>query len=250
MRASTPRILLGGALLLACAIIALWRWKTGELLRIELAERAARKEIVVPAPTTDLPAPPPPLDETAARATRIEIERVRQQIVTLQAEAAWPATLPALSPPVAVVSTMSPLGSFYNSGRVAPTHTIHTLFWAASAGNPDAIEALLFLEPEARAAAEALFASLPSARAQHKSPEALLALLVAGDLSFQANIVAQQKTNADEATVSVAYVRNGEATGARLRLRRVNDVWRLVVPVVAVKKYAEQLRGAGTAAGH
>lgn len=244
MRTSTLRILFGGVLLLACALIALWRWKAGELLRIELAERTARKEAVASAPAVSLSVPLPSDDEASAHVTRAEIERVRQQIAKLQADLAWPATLPAIPPPAAMVSTMRTLTSFNDVGHSTPSKTIQTLFWAASSGNPERIERLLYFDAETRAAAEALYAGLRSAgAAQHKSAEALLALLIAGDISFQASIVTEQKSSADEATVAVAYQRGEVIGGAQLHLRRTEDGWRLLVPVSAVKKYAGQLKG-------
>lgn len=65
-------------------------------------------------------------------------------------------------------------------GRATARAALQTLAWSCDRGDVEALMQLLQLEPEARAKAEAYYASLPvEARGQWKSPEEMVASLVA-----------------------------------------------------------------------
>jgi hypothetical protein len=144
-----------------------------------------------------------------------------------------------------ILNALVPHDRWRNVGRATPDDTVETALWTAAGGDVTGLAAMLELEPGARARAAALLAGLPAAiRAQCQTPEAFIALLGAGDLPLgDAMISPAEPSGETEATRRVQILgAGGKWRNATLRLQRVGDQWRVVVPESAVDRYAAKLR--------
>jgi hypothetical protein len=101
------------------------------------------------------------------------------------APAREPNAVPSIAPAPAAAPTSAPnpTAIYHNEGQATPLATLQTFAWACDRGDAETVAKLLYLEPGARAKAEAYGATLPkNARAQWRSVDEMAAAM----LTYQA----------------------------------------------------------------
>jgi hypothetical protein len=151
----------------------------------------------------------------AARAIHAEVEKVRREIAELEQRAeAWRAKGSAGA--TALAANRDPekslvlVENFRNAGRATPSAAFQTLVWAATKGDDLALASLLTFDRGVREQLERMIAALPEAmRAKYPTAESMGALffahLVTGHAA--ARVLAQDITDAQHATVTIAFER-------------------------------------------
>ena len=118
--------------------------------------------------------------------------QMRLQVMQRSAETqAGPTTAPAPGAATVAVSAIPPAPAsapaspprpaavYHNEGQATPLATLQTLAWACDRGDTDTVGSLLYVDPGARAKAEAYLATLPEdARMQWKSVDDMAAALI------------------------------------------------------------------------
>ena len=155
-----------------------------------------------------------------------------------------------------------------NRGQATPTATVETTLWAAAGGDVASLNRLLLLDDAVRTRAGEVLAQLPeTARALYPSSDQLIAAFTTKAIPLgDAQLVWQHQSGPDDA-VACVFVKNTEPGNvvlspanpgppekvppgaapnhqtkfAYLSLRRIDDHWRVVVPLSAVEKIAKEL---------
>ena len=158
--------------------------------------------------------------------------------------------------------------SWRNRGQTTPAATVETVLWAAAGGDVGRLRNILQLDAPVRLKAEEILARLPQAsRALYPTPEHLIAAFTTKAIPLgDAQLVWQHQPTTDKA-VACVFVKNPEPAApaqppsaqglvdkvppmappyqhtrsAYLSLRRLDDEWRVVVPMSAVEKIAKDL---------
>ena len=142
-----------------------------------------------------------------------------------------------------------PASAWKNAGSATPAAALETVLWAAAGGDVDRLAGLLRFDAGVRARVEGLFAGLNAAeRAEHGTPERLIAALTAHDVPLGKAKLFDTKAefNGDRRVVVQLYETEGKAPrGVLFSLRPESGTWGLVVPASAVEKYAAMLKGTG-----
>jgi hypothetical protein len=169
-----------------------------------------------------------------------------------------------------IVGEWLPINTWRNRGQATTIATVETALWAAGGGDVETLKDMLQLDELVRAKAEAVLARLPdNSRAMYPSAEHLIAAFTTRSIPLgDAQLVWQHPLGPDEA-VACVFVKNSEANfqssplthlpngtpdkvppmgrpsnktiATYLSLRRINDSWRLVVPMTAIEKIAKDL---------
>ena len=137
-----------------------------------------------------------------------------------------------------------------NVGLATPSDTLHSVIWAASNCEIDALVAMLAFEPESRAAAEALLVSLPGkTRAQFPTVERLIATMISGRMPVrlvQAEAIEQIPESADLVAAIFRLKRSFSERREPIyevtfRFQRTGSEWRLLVPRAAIAEFKRSL---------
>ena len=191
-----------------------------------------------------------------------EHARIRRELAASEkAEHRTPPTQLALG------QWLSP-AAWKNRGQATPTAAVETALWAAAGGDVASLKSLLQLDDAVRTRAGEVLAQLPeSARALYPSSDQLIAAFSTKAIPLgDAQLVWQHQSGPDDA-VACVFVKNTEPGAvvlspanpgppekvppmatpsnqtklAYLSLRRIDDRWRVVVPMSAVEKIAREL---------
>ena len=177
----------------------------------------------------------------------------------------------ARQPPTSlIVGEWLPLSAWKNRGHSTPSASVETTLWAAAGGDVETLKDMLQVDELVRAKADAVVASLSaSSRAMYPSAEHLIAAFTTKSVPLgDAQLVWQHQLTPDEA-VACVFVKNEDANissssavplpggtadkippmglpsnkriATYLSLRRMDDRWRLVVPMSAIEKIAKEL---------
>jgi hypothetical protein len=180
--------------------------------------------------------------------------------------------LPPTHPAALSVGEWLPPTTWKNRGQTTPAATVETVLWAAAGGDVARLRNMLELDPDVRVKAEEILTRLPEpSRALYPTPEHLIAAFTTKAIPLgDAQLVWQHQPTTDEA-VACVFVKNTESVtpmhspaaqgpmekippmgpsnqktvSAYLSLRRLDDDWKVVVPMSAVEKIAKAL-GAST----
>lgn len=132
-----------------------------------------------------------------------------------------------------------PPRAWTNAGSALPTATLETIFWAASRGAVNVLQGLLVYEPETRAAAAAIFASLPPAvREQHPSWEHWVAACTAAAVPLYPMHFVGGSGNAERTKSLVKFYDEGPRREIELVMIDTPAGWRVQVPLAAIENYA------------
>lgn len=178
-------------------------------------------------------------DQAALARLRNEIEAVRRSV-----EAREQSSVPvAPGRPATLLEARLAAAQWRNAGRATPAAAVETLLWAAASGEVERLVETLVLGPEARARAEALFASLPpNLRRENASPEQLMALMTASEIPLgHAQVVAEVPTPQGTMLVTQIESPSGQSRVVALALRTDGQAWRVDLPPTAVERYAAKL---------
>jgi len=186
---------------------------------------------------------------SALRGDRVALERLRSEIDALKerAKESAPSTAPKKSIPAAFI----PASDWKNVGGATPAAALQTALWAAAGGDLETLTRMLYLDAKVKAQADQLFAGLPDAvRQQYGSAERLIALLTAKDVPLGAMQPLEEKPFGPEDVAMAVRLQSpeGKTKSVVLTAHRVDDAWRLKVPVSAVQKYTHALQSPATAA--
>ena len=168
---------------------------------------------------------------------------------------------------LAIGQWLSP-DAWKNRGQATPTMAVETALWAAAGGDVASLKNLLQLDDVVRVRAGEVLAQLPeAARVFYASPEHLIAAFTTKAIPLgDAQLVWQHQSGPDDA-VACVFVKNthpgtvvlspansgpvekippmaapsNQTKLAYLSLRRIDDRWRVVVPMSAVEKIAKEL---------
>lgn len=183
---------------------------------------------------------------TALRADREAVGQLRREIEALERSAALTPALAA--PPKPGTAPIVPSAQWKNAGRATPAAALETALWAAAGGDIDTLAGMIELLPAEQALASEFFAALPdTVRAEHRTPERLIAMMTAKDIplgSMQVLDFDDYGTN-HMANILVA-LRNpqGNTKTTQLSLRRAADGWKLQIPREALQQYARAINPA------
>ena len=132
------------------------------------------------------------------------------------------------------------------AGRKTARDALETVIWAAMAGDVEQLAEAITFSDDARIQAEELFGHLPAeARAEHRDPKHLFALLLAArmPLSYTDAVVEQEAATDRARALRTRLTRpHGEERVIHLVFTEASDGWRLVVPAHVVEKYALGLK--------
>jgi hypothetical protein len=260
MRLTTTILSLNGLLLVAGAAVLIRQHQENSELHLQLeALRSRAREIVQLREENRRMASARTASVTweALRAERGALGRLRAELagLNLRSDERLRATIPAAAttdptPPTQVGRTLV-AAEWKNSGRATPSAALESSLWAATSGEVDRLAETLVLESGAWDRAKALLLGLPDAdRARYGSPERLIALFTAEDLSVNALQVLKQTEISDQhakLAVKLNYS-GGEASDAQLSAMKFGDGWRLLVPEAAAEKYLAKLKAAAAPA--
>ncbi|HEY8993556.1 MAG TPA: hypothetical protein VIM71_02630 [Lacunisphaera sp.] len=176
-------------------------------------------------------------ERAAVTRLRAELETLRHRAAAVHEERA-PATVRSGLTGGALAFSL-----WQNAGRVTPEATLETALWAAANGDIDTLTDLLVFDGEAHHEATTLFSQLPaSLRQEFVSPERLVAALAAKDVPLGSAALLNQYPTPTETKLSVQmFDAEGKHKMALLSVRPDAAGWRFVVPVNAVKRYADWL---------
>ena len=202
-------------------------------------------------------------------------ERARNQHATvvsthLETERAAHEDVARSQPTSLIVGEWLPISAWRNRGQTTPSASVETTLWAAAGGDVETLKEMLQVDELVRAKADAVVASLPaSSRAMYPSAEHLIAAFTTKSVPLgDAQLVWQHQLTSDEA-VACVFVKNEDVNisssstvplpdgttnkvpsmgvpshkriATYLSLRRTDDGWRLVVPMSAIEKIANEL---------
>jgi hypothetical protein len=146
-----------------------------------------------------------------------------------------------------IPTKLVPSIAWKNAGKATPEAATETVLWAALGGDVDTLSNALVFTPTAREKADALFAGLSeSARQQYGTAEKVIALMIAKDAATLngMQVLGQKEVAADNVAVRLRFANTeGKTKDDNFLMRRTSDGWRLVLPDVAVEKFARQLSG-------
>jgi hypothetical protein len=208
--------------------------KSAELARLRAIQAQQRASNLS---SSELDALQREADEAAALRSRIE--RLKAE----QVQAA------ALKPAQSIVPTKAE-SAWHNAGQATPGDALHTVIWAATNGDVDALIPMLAFDPESRAAAEGLLASLSEAnRAQFPSVEKLIATMVSGRMPVrlvQSEVIDQTSEGDDRVTAKIRLKQGfgefGEPTrDVTFSFQRNGSDWQLLVPTSVIAAYKKSL---------
>lgn len=192
----------------------------------------------------------PTVELESLRVDRAAVERLRAEINNLRArleKTSKPPTQENTAPDRLSVGKVVPAAEWRNVGANTPPAALETALWAAAGGDVEAFAALLMFEGTARKAAQTLLDSLPAdGRAQHGTPERLIAFLTIKDVPLGSAEV-RRWSDAAEGQVMLARlmlsVPGGTPKDVTLPLARQDQTWKLMVVETTVAKYAAMLKG-------
>jgi len=166
-----------------------------------------------------------------------ELETLRQRAAAVHEERAPAPVRPGLTGNALAFSL------WQNAGRATPEASLQTALWAAANGDIDTLTGLLVFDAEAHHEATELFSQLPTnLRQEFVSPERLVAALAAKDVPLGTAALLNQYPSPTETKLSVQiFDAEGNHKRALLSVRPDEAGWRFVVPVNAVKRYADWL---------
>lgn len=209
------------------------RAQAGEFAHLRAA---AEQKKASAAPSSDADQQRRDADEAAALCSRIEALKADYAKLT--------------APPPAPVSIQKKKEDlWHNAGQATPADTLHTVIWTAVNGEVDTLVPMLAFDPESRAAAETLQASLSEAnRALYPTVEKLIATMISGRVSTDLN-QAQLVEQADEQPGVVRtkfrlqrFVGNAmEQRDVTFRFQRADAGWKLLVPKTAIAEFRRSL---------
>ncbi|MFT3869989.1 MAG: hypothetical protein QM715_16185 [Nibricoccus sp.] len=138
-----------------------------------------------------------------------------------------------------------------NLGQASPRDTLHSVIWAATGGEVDALVSLLAFDAESRAAADNMFASIPpESQALFPSADKLVATIIAGRLPTNltaAEIVEQTEASSDAILAKIRLQRSHKSNDAvrevNFRFQRTGTDWRVVVPASVIAEFTRSLKG-------
>jgi RNA polymerase sigma factor (sigma-70 family) len=145
---------------------------------------------------------------------------------------------------------MKPLAALTNAGQATPVAAVETLLWALNTGNVDLLAKMITFRPDARAAADKLWASLPAeSHSQFPTPESMLAPVAAE--SFPSDLVGYQVTEdrqngptPDYWTVKFQYQKSdGTTIDTGASLQQINGNWLVYMSTSGIQKIANHLAG-------
>ena len=235
-----------------------WQWRAGAALRAEVERLRGEREAWghVRAENRRLAGAQASAKELEAlRGDHAAVGRLRGEIEGLRKRAEESARVAAeRAAPRERVITEVPLAAsaWKNSGNATPAATFETVLWAAAGGDVDKLASLLRFDPEVRAEAEALFASLSTAkRAEYGTAERLIAAFTARDVPLGTAKLfdSRMEYHGDRQMAAQLKDPEGKSRVAMFGLRPEGGTWGLVVPASAVEKYAAMLKGAAAGAG-
>jgi hypothetical protein len=173
-----------------------------------------------------------------------EIDVLRREKAARDAASSAPQKLA----PSALAAAPRATNPWENAGRAAPLATFQTVQWAIHAGEVDALEAAITLNPAAQAAAQQFFDSLdPESQAEFRSPQRLVASAMAA--KSRSDIVAAQVVGESVEPSGTKAVRlsmsrpRSPAREITMRFQPSADGWRLEVPAKIVASYRNLLLG-------
>lgn len=154
--------------------------------------------------------------------------------------------------PVAVKPLPKPVVERWkNQGLATPANTLESVVWAALGGEIDQLATMLVYDPESRAAADALYASLsPESRKYFPNAEKLLTSLIVSRVPtdlVNAKPIDQTSDNPDLVVASFqlqgSSKSSAEPRNVVFRFQRVGSDWKLVVPKTVVAEFQSSLKG-------
>lgn len=148
-----------------------------------------------------------------------------------------------------------PCGEWKNAGTATSKATLETALWAAAGGDVEQFAQCLMLpEGRVRQRAVALLDGLPPAiRAQHGTPERLVAFFAIKDVPLGvAQVIGWDVSQAAPTSAQVQVQLSGlegQAKEVLLRFSQQGADWKLVVPEGAIARYSAMVKGLSTARG-
>ncbi len=179
---------------------------------------------------------------------RAELMKLRDEVVELRKtmqEATLSAQAARGESPIPV--KLIPAGELKNVGRATVPAAVETFLWAAVGGDVEAVANSILLDPAAQAKAQELFVRLPDAmRAQYRSPDNLVALMLAKDAAALSGmqVLGQRDVSADVVGVRVRFANDaGQTKEQGLAFQKTSGGLLLKISVNTVDKFAQQLSG-------
>jgi hypothetical protein len=181
-------------------------------------------------------------DHAAIPRLRAEIEIMRGRAEAAENEASLPARFEA--------GSKVPVGDWKNAGAATSKATLETVLWAAASGDIDKFAINVFLpQGGVRERAMAQLESLPPAIREHYgTPERLVAFYAIRDVPLgAAQVVGWDDIQAGPSSGQVQVqlqlsAPDGQTKDLMLRFAHQDSGWKLVVPAMAVSKYAAMLK--------
>lgn len=210
-------------------------------------------------------------DRRAMESLRREQERLRARQRAIDQQAEREAAAAHAPPDRLMAGKWLPPAAWKNQGSATPVCTVESMLWAAAGGEVAALGNILHFDAAARAKIDEIFARLPADfRTRYVSPAQFVAAFTIAAIPVgNAKLVWQVQDAPDEAEACVWITqpdfrpldsstaspqsnfddlagptwRPGQKNIANFSLRRVDGVWRLVVPLSAVLKIENALGG-------
>ena len=139
---------------------------------------------------------------------------------------------------------LAPALSWRNAGFNSPAEAYETLHWALNYGQAQVFMKAFVLDGEAKAKADALFATIPeSLRKKYSSAEELMAALLINTTPVAGmRIVEQTATSPDETKLKVQYqYADGRVREDTVDFHRDSDGWRQIIEAGVVDKMGRNL---------
>ena len=186
-------------------------------------------------------------DHEALQRLRAEVEaakaRTEQAKVTVSSQAAGSGAPKPYEP--SITKEMVPLEMWRNAGSATPLATLETVLWAAAGGDVELLARNLSLPGDTRAKVLELLAQVPaSLREQFTSPEQVIAFFTAKEVPLGSARLIDPETKSDTAVTLVAQLTGPDkkTKTAFFFLRQEGEVWKVIVPMPVVEKYAALLK--------
>lgn len=239
-----------------------WIERHRQLLSREAARAHAEKDAIIAARLkTDVPNFSVAHDSEQGRAIRDEIQRVQDQIASLEQHALARRTeMRAASERRMATAAqaagardpaqgMTKLELFQNVGRDTAAAAFQTLVWAALKGERQTLAAGLALDDRALQRANDLLARLPEPARAQLSPEKIAALWFEGTvLDVPAAQILRQESQDDEHVTLL--VRGGIGDSSTVNMVHSATGWQLVVPQHGLETIEKQVAGGAAPAPH
>lgn len=205
------------------------------------------------------------VDALRSEQERLRALRAAAEQARLQAEAA------RTKPEGLTAGKWLPPSAWKNRGCATPANTMESMLWAAAGGEAATLGNMLLFSDETRAKLDEIFRRLPPEyRIRYVSPAQLVAAFTTEAIPLgNAQLVSEIQTGPDEAETSLWITlpdyrpinsspspsqmivdeligptwRHGQRNRASFLLRRIDGVWRLVVPMSAVEKIEREVGG-------